>query len=49
MEQNTKINFGISLPHGKLFLLHSSLRLLHRPVSDSRYPNYIIYLPKFID
>ena len=48
-EQNTKINFGISLPHGKLFLLQRNLRLLHRPVSDGRHPNYITYLPKFID
>ena len=37
-EQNAKINFDISLPHGKLFLLHRNLRLLNRPISDSLLP-----------
>ena len=30
--------FCTLLPHGKLFLLHRNLRLLHRPISDSLLP-----------
>ncbi len=37
-KNKTENNFSAALPHGKVFLLHRTKLVLHRPVSDGRHP-----------